>query len=110
MDPLLSIRWGPYVEQWVIERKGIFGAEERTYLKNRRERLRKKVEQGEGVTKEDRNTYTGVCEEHDSAMQGKRVVLIVRNLDRQVYDALCMGDIQRYGGYSRYADEIEKKE
>ena len=110
MDPLLSIRWGPYVQQWVIERKGIFGLEERTYLKNRRERLRRKVQQNDGVTKDDINTYTGVCEEHDSAVNGKRVVLIVPNLDRQVYDALCLGDLQRYGGYSRYADEIERQE
>jgi hypothetical protein len=109
MDPLLTLRWGPYVGQWVIERKGIFGPEERSYLKRRRERLAAKVNAG-GATKDDVDTLNGVCEEHDSAMNGKRVVIMVRELDRKTYEALCLGDLQRYGGYSRYADEIEKQE
>jgi hypothetical protein len=109
MDPLLSIRYGGTIEQWVIERKAVIGLEELKYMSQRRERLHKKIVNGT-ATKEDVNTYKGVAEECDSARYGKRVIIFARELDRKVYDALCVGDLQRYGGYSRYADEIERNE
>jgi hypothetical protein len=37
-------------------------------------------------------------------------VLITGALDRRVFDMLAAGNVQRYGGYSRFLDEMERRE
>jgi hypothetical protein len=115
LDPLLSIRWGEVIGQWVIQREARIPDTEMEFLKNRRERLRRFV-MGFGTDTENvkyrrtLNAYVGVCEEHESAKVGKRVILFTPDLNPKVYDMLCAADMRNYGGYARYADELEAKE
>jgi hypothetical protein len=115
LDSLLSVRWGEVIGQWVIQREARIPDTEMEFLKNRRERLRRFVN-GFGTDRESEqyrrtwNAYVGVCEEYTSATASKRVILFTPELTPKVYDMLCASDIRRYGGYSRYADELEAKE
>lgn len=109
MDPLLSVRWGSHVEQWVIERKAVIAEKETYWLKRRAARMDKKVNAG-SATAEDKTSLIGVLEELDSAADNKRVVLFARSLTDSIYNQLCLADIQKYGGYSRYCDELERQE
>lgn len=109
MDSLLSVRWGPHVHAWVIERKALLPGDEVFYLRRRAERLTKKVTNGT-PTKYERDTYKGVLEELTSAEDGKRVIMFAPALTDKIYNDLCLSDIKRYGGYSRYCDLIEQRE
>lgn len=111
LDPLLSVRWGAYANQWVVERKAVISQEEIGYLARRYRRL------GEWVgddTRSDiervRATYIGVAEELVSANQQRRVVFFTPHLDNRTYEQLCLSDIRRYGGYSRLADQMDEFE
>lgn len=112
-DPLLSLRKSSFLYgKWIIERKAHIPETEMEFLKRRRDRLRRFVNAESAPHKRARlNTiYSQVAEEFASAQAGRRVVLFADQLDRRIFDALVTSDIQRYGGYSRYADELEAAE
>lgn len=106
-DTLLSVRWGPTVGKWVIQRKSFIGDKERVFLANERARLSKRIEQGKGSVG-DKTRYAGVAEEHECSLVGCRVILFADVLDENLFNILAMGDMKRYGGYSRYADMQER--
>lgn len=108
-DPLLTVRWGDEIGAWVIERKASIPESELGYLINREARLRYTVQFPEKRAKHFQ-VFQNVVEEVVSARRGKRVIMIVKNLTNQVFTNLMLADIQRYGGYSRYADELEARE
>jgi hypothetical protein len=109
MDPLLSVRWGPFVEQWVVERKAIFSDKEVFWLKRRTERLDRKFNAG-NATEAEKTTRIGCLEDLASSENGCRVVLFAKTLNDHIYNQLCLSDITKYGGYSRYCDELERAE
>lgn len=111
-DPLLSVRHGGVVGKWVIERKAFIPEMELMYLRKRGERTfhiaRRKAD-----VKERRKLLdlaAQITEEATSASRGYRVILFVDALDQRVFDMLAMGDIRRYGGFSRYIEEMEGNE
>jgi len=108
-DPLLTIRWGETVGQWVIQRRSIIPDAEMKFLANERGRLFKKILAGKASEKQ-KERYLGVAEEHESALQGTRVILFVPEFSPKVFDTLALGDIRRYGGYSRYTDKLDELE
>lgn len=110
LDPLLSVRWGNIIQQWVIERKSFIGNSEIEFLRRRSERTSKLINSKQNPSKVEISTYRGVSEEFISAKDGKRVILFANVLSDEIYNTLCAGDLRRYGGYSRYADELEAKE
>lgn len=109
MDPLLSVRWGPHVGSWVIERKAVLQPDEVFYLRRRAERLTRKVALA-NAKQADKDTLAGILEELTAAEANKRVILFTPSLNDRVYNQLCLSDIRRYGGYSRYCDEMERNE
>lgn len=115
MDPLLSVRWGGTIEQWVVERKAMIPDYEITYLRNRRDRTARWIREGRNKDKKAewarvQSTHKELVEEYGSAMAGKRVIRFSTALDNRLYNELCMADIKRYGGYSRLADEWDKQD
>lgn len=111
LDPLLQLRWGNVIKQWVIERKGHIGESEVAFLRKRKARL-EMILADDTIPNRERNlaTYKGVAEEYESAREGRRVILMAQQLTNKLYDHLCLSDMQRYGGYSRFADELEAHE
>lgn len=109
MDANLNVRWGSYMKSWVIERKAIIPPTELDFLARRFERAGRFISVPDPDPKEV-EAYKGIAEEFQSAKRGYRVVVFASRLDMNTYNALCVSDIQRYGGYSRYADELEKSE
>lgn len=107
-DPQLSVRWGPTIDQWVIQRKGIIGEPELKFLARTRERLRMTISRGL-ASQEQQSRYKGVVEEHECAMQGQRVILFVSEFTPEIFNILALGDIRRYDGYSRYCDVQERQ-
>ena len=114
-DPLLTVRRGRALHKaWVIERKAYIPPSEVDFLARRQERAfrsasKKKIEKPQDYAK----AYDLACqirEEYEAAVGGKRVIIFVEKLDRRVFDALALGDVQRYGGFSRYISEIEARE
>ena len=111
LDPLLRVRWGDYAGAWIIERKANIPADEVNFLHKRFERL-------DGIMRNPfhpqhdkmRDMYKGVAEEYLSAKSGYRVVMVTFELSDKTYNMLCASDMQRYGGYSRFADELEQAE
>jgi hypothetical protein len=109
MDPLLSVRWGPHVYAWVVQRKAVLPETEVFYLRRRAERLTRRVNAGT-APEADKETLKGVLEELICAEDGKRVILFAPALTDKIYNQLCLADITKYGGYSRYADLMEQRE
>jgi len=109
MDPLLSVRWGEHVGRWVIERTAVTPIVELKWLRRKREREELRCRRF-NATQADRDDLAGINEEIISLERGKRVIVMVDRVDAQVYNALCLGDMKRYGGYSRYADKVEAEE
>lgn len=107
-DPLLSLRWGPTIQQWVVQRKSFLGEGEMQFLSNERRRMKRKIDLGK-ATPSDLDRYNGIAEEHDCSLEQKRVILFVKDFSPQVFDILALGDIKRYGGYSRYSDAQDEK-
>jgi len=112
-DPLLSVRAGKSLTgKWVIERKGYIPNSEIEFLRRRRERAFRSSAKETDAFKRERKLDLArqIAEETDCAERGKRVILFVDSLDRRVFDMLAMSDIQRYGGFSRYIEELEATE
>lgn len=113
LDPLLSVYWGEHVQQWVVVRKSHVSEAELGYMRSRRDRLAKLIPNFDGHENQlgkMKSTYLGLSEEIRAGEGGKRVVLFAARLSQQVYDALVLADMSRYGGYSRMADEMEAAE
>lgn len=108
-DPLLSVRWGDHIGRWVIERKAYIGDTEIWFLTRRTERFRKRVTSDSDNVK-FREAYDEIREELIAANNGRRVILMPKELGSQCFNALALMDINRWGGYSRMADELEKQE
>lgn len=105
-DPLLSLRWGPTVQQWVIQRKSLIPDSEMIFLRNERARSFKRLTPSS--SEKERTRFAGIAEEHDSALQGCRVILFINAFNAEVFNTLALGDIKRYGGYSRYTDKQDE--
>lgn len=107
LDPLYHVRWGDAIRQWIIEREAVYSETERSFLSNRLRRLK-------AAPKRDAARLAEAFEEDLSAQGGRRVICFVNQLDSKVFDAVCVADVRRYGGWSRYADYLdaqdEKKE
>lgn len=111
LDSLLSVRWGDFVGQWVIERVAYIYPGEIGYMERRMERLRRLINRKNGQKRDHYlSQWRQLHEELLAAKAGKRVILIVPELNARVYDMLCASDMQKYGGYARIADEIEARE
>jgi hypothetical protein len=111
VDPSLSVRWGSVINQWVVERTAVIPLTEMGYLTKREARLDKIVhDPHHPQCKIHFGTWQSCAEELQSAKTGKRVICITSVLSQQIFNAICQSDMQRYGGYSRFADELEAAE
>src|SRR5271169_1249477 len=111
MDSCLDVRWGTIISQWIIERKAIIPETEMGYLCKREARLNAIVhDETHSQAKSKFRDWQSCAEEVVSARAGKRVVMITSVLSQQIFNALCQSDLHRYGGYSRFADELEAAE
>lgn len=115
LDGLLDIHWGAVLGQWVIDRKAVIPVSEIEFLRRRKARTKKFVNNPPSdATPSQRqkhlDTYKGVSEELACARKGRRVILYTKELSPEIYNALCAADIKRFGGYARFADELERKE
>ena len=81
-DPALSLRWGPKVGQWIIEREGRISSGKMRFLKFASERP---------------DADPKAVEEFESARHGRIVIHYVKVLDRRVHDFLWDNDLQRIG-------------
>lgn len=108
IDSLLSVRWGPFVNQWVVQRKSFVGDQEIKFLKHERERMNHRIETGKD-SKNDQLRFPGIAEELECALQQTRVILFVDEFSNDTFRILALGDIKQYGGYSRYHDEQDQK-
>lgn len=106
LDPLLNVRWGECAGKWVVERKAVTPVTELQWLRRRREREYARARRGEKM----QTDVTHLNEEIVSLERGYRVICIESALTTQLYNNLCLTDITSYGGYSRYADEVEREE
>ena len=111
LDSLLSCRWGDLVCAFVIERVASIPDIEMKYLLRREARLNRIVhDESHPQHKKQLETWKSTAEEVKSARAGKRIVMIATVLSDQIYNELCRMDSHRYGGYSRFADELEAAE
>lgn len=111
-DPLLSFRKSSRLGKWVVERKSLIPGTEIAFLARRVGRLEAAARRAKTSRSDSSVNYelAQTIEELVSARDGKRVVFFTPTLDGRTFDALALSDIQRYGGYSRFADELEKSE
>jgi hypothetical protein len=111
MDGLLRVRWGSHVGKWVVDRVAVTPVNELKWLLRRRDRYAAWCKRSPEDAEKYRCDLASVLEEIVSAQDSppRRVILVTTIIDMKVYDALCLGDIKRYGGYSRYADEAERE-
>jgi hypothetical protein len=115
LDSLLSVRWGEVIHRWVVERKALVPSSEQTFLARRFRRvvqLAKEARLAKDKKREEEMDVLGsqLAEELNSALRGYRVILFAPELTRRIYNSLVLSDITRYGGYSRFADELERIE
>ncbi|MCI0349002.1 MAG: hypothetical protein L0Z53_06210 [Acidobacteriales bacterium] len=105
----MNVRWGPFVDRWVVERSGIISDTERTFLSNRRRRAKTALDT-DPANADKQAWFAAISEELESANAGRRVILYTKVLNRTVFDTLARHDIQRYGGVMRFIDELEASE
>jgi len=111
-DPLLSFRWSSRIGKWVVDRKALIPGTEIAFL-NRRIALLESAARRAKTARSDSTVDSELhqtVEELVSAKKGKRIVFFTETLDKRTFDALALSDLRRYGGYSRFADELEKNE
>jgi len=111
MDSLLRVRWGSFVQKWVVDRVAVTPVTELKWLLRRRERyerwIRTRGEEGKKYVSDLASLNEEIASMQD--VPARRVIITTSVLDMKVYEALCLGDIRKYGGYSRYADEMERE-
>lgn len=114
LDPLLNVRYGDFIRQWVIERKSPVTQAEMDSLVRREARLRRILGNSADLhpnqLAKNEASWIGVSEQWVSAKRGYRVILFTPHLGPRIYDALVLADIKRYGGYAAFADHIEAAE
>jgi len=115
MDSLLSVRWGPKVGKWVIERKAFVPVSEIEFLRKRKARAKAFFNHPPANATSAQKQQQGalweeLSEELASARMGKRPIMFTKVLSPEIYNALAAADIRRYGGYARYADALEAGE
>lgn len=115
VDPLLSVRFGNDIGQWVIERKAYVPPEEVAFLRRQRGRMAAtlsdtKTERTNAQRSERKKDFLACCEELTSAECGKRVIMVTALLNQNVFNLLHRADIQAYGGHARFADALEAEE
>lgn len=96
----------------MIDRQAILGPNELFYLRRRCARARNywenpPADHTEANLHKHRLAWLNLLDEIASAEAGRRVIIIVNELNQAVYDMLCASDLQRFGGYARFADELE---
>src|SRR4051812_4123457 len=91
LDSLLSVRWGPFVNQWVVQRKSFVGEQEIKFLKHERERMNHRIEAGRD-SKNDQLRFPGLAEELECALQQTRVILFVDEFSNDIFRILALGD------------------
>lgn len=115
VDSMLDVHWGEVLHQWVIDRKAFIPDSEIQFLRRRKARTKKywtnpPAEATAAQKKQNYLVWQQVSEELASARKGRRVILFSKELSPKLYNELCAADIARYGGYARFADELERKE
>jgi hypothetical protein len=111
-DPFLSFRWSSRIGKWVVDRKALIPGTEIAFLTRRIARLEDAARRAKTARSDSavNSELHQTVEELASAKEGKRIVFFTKTLDSRTFDALAFSDIRRYGGYSRFADELEKTE
>lgn len=115
LDDQLDMHWGEAIHQWVIDRKAYIPQTEIEFLRRRKARAKAYfTNPPAGATpsniEKHRKVWEGVSEELASARKGRRVIVFAKDLTVDIFNSLCAADIKRYGGYARFADELERKE
>lgn len=108
--PSLSVRWGVWVEKWVIGQQSFIGPSEVHYLRRRKARLAEWIASGSRSIVKQKKTLEAVSEELESALAGQRILFMPDAINQLTYDMICQGEHARYGGYARFCDVQEKKE
>ena len=110
MDSKLRVRWGAATGSWVIDRTAWIPLTERQWLERRLEHARRLCTGTPNPDETYITAYKNLVEEVASMRDGRRVVFFATKLNNDTFNAICASDIQAYGGYSRFADELEKEE
>jgi len=115
LDPLLRVRWSDVSAKWVIDRRAVLTQEEMRGLEKRESGLRLAMnnipsDAPENRIHELRIKWMDVKDEYDSAREVRRVVMKPDVLTEKTYHMLCRSDIVGYGGYARFADDLEASE
>lgn len=117
LDPLLGVRWSDAGAQYVIDRKAVLGPDELKYLRRKEAGLWQQCQaQNLAADKptsdlhEKRMKWIAIKMELESAEAERRVIFSTKELTPKMYEHLCASDIKRYGGYARFADDLEAEE
>lgn len=117
LDPLLRVRWSDAVSQYVIDRKAVIGLDELKYLRKKESGLwfqsqaqNLPVDTASAKLHEYRMKWISIKMELESAEESRRVIFSTKELTPKMYEYLCASDIRNYGGYARFADDLEAEE
>ena len=114
-DAELAVRWGEKIGQWCIERTAVITPDEIGYMRKRKLRTKAFVNSPPRTASpasiaQHLRLWLQLSEELAAARLNRRIIVFVRELAPPVFDLLAAADIKRYGGYARFADELEKAE
>lgn len=114
-DSELHLRWGEKIGQWCIERTSVITPEEIEYMRKRKARTKAYVtapppRATQFSVAQNMRLWLQLSEELAAARLNRRIIIFVRTLAPAVFDLLAAADVRRYGGYARFADELEKRE
>jgi len=117
LDPLLRVRWSDATAQYVIDRVAVLNQSELYYLRKKEAGLwfqcqaqNLPVDKDTNILHQKRIKWLGIKAELESAEDGRRVIFTTKELTPKTYDYLCASDIRNYGGYARFADDLEAEE
>lgn len=117
LDPLLGVRWSDATSQYVIDRRAVLGPTELHYLRKKEAGLwfqsqaqNLPVNTSTNVLHQNRIKWLGIKAELESAEANRRVIFTTKEITPKTYEYLCASDIHSYGGYARFADDLEAEE
>lgn len=117
LDPLLGVRYSDASSQYVIDRKAVLGPTELHYLRKKEAGLwfqsqaqNLPVNTSTNVLHQNRIKWLGIKAELESAEAERRVIFTTKEITPKTYEYLCASDIHSYGGYARFADDLEAEE
>lgn len=117
LDPLLSVRWSDATAQYVVDRTAVLSQDELYYLRKKEAGLwfqsqaqNLPIDVSTNVLHQNRIKWLGIKAELESAEAGRRVIFTTKELTPKTYEYLCASDIRNYGGYARFADDLEAEE